>query len=322
MSESDESGGEILEIDVTLDESGARVDTVIAARTQLSRSFAAGLIDDGLVSLDDDVVKKRNKKVRDGQRILVEVPPAAPTDILPQNIPLVVVYEDSDLIVIDKVPGMVVHPAPGHPDGTLVNALLHHCDDLSGIGGEERPGIVHRIDRQTSGLLVVAKNDRAHQHLSELFRSHDIKREYVALCAHVNGDGFDGDGTIRTKHTRHPTDRKRFTGAHGGDRDAVTHYRVAETYKDGAAMVRFQLETGRTHQIRMHCAEAGMPIFADPLYGGKSVASTSLINRTALHARVLGFRHPDGQDLYFESTLPQDFANAVEKLRNGASWRS
>jgi 23S rRNA pseudouridine1911/1915/1917 synthase len=254
----------------------------------------------------------------------VTVRTEAPTavELVPQAIDVPVVYEDDDVIVVYKPAGLVVHPAPGHPDGTLVNALLHLCGDrLAGVGGELRPGIVHRIDRDTSGLLVATRNDRAHRHLQAQFAAHTVQREYRAIVARTSGPLLPSEGTFDTAHGRHPTDRKRFTGKRGRRR-AVTHFRVLERFASGAALVACTLETGRTHQIRVHLSEAGHPILGDPLYGGRSASSTRLIDRLALHALSLGFTLPDGTPLYFEVPPPEDFAQALEKLARGAQWRS
>ncbi len=202
-----------------------------------------------------------------------------------------------------------------------MNALLHHCSDLAGVGGELRPGIVHRIDRDTSGLIVATKNDAAHACLQAQFAAHTVQREYRALCAHTRGPALDDAITFETRHRRHPNDRLRFTGQHGGDRHAVTHVRVVERFADGAIEVACTLETGRTHQIRMHLSEAGYPLLGDPLYGGRAAAASRLIERTALHARVLGFVHPDERELAFTAEPPQDFLQARQKLQQGASWR-
>lgn len=298
-----------------------RLDVVVARHTGLPRAQARAAVDDGRVTLRGQPAKRASSKVASGDDVIVLVPPPAPLDVVPQDIPLDIVHEDDDVVVVNKAAGMVVHPAAGHPDGTLVNALLHHCKGrLSGIGGVERPGIVHRIDRDTSGLLVITKNDAVHQALQVQFAAHTIGREYVALCARTSGPGLEERGTFATRHGRHPTDRKRFTGT-SGPRHAVTHYEVRERFTDGAAMVTCTLETGRTHQIRVHLAEAGAPILGDPLYGGRAVAATPLIGRLALHARSLGFTLPDGRDLYFEVPPPEDLEQALARLRRGASWR-
>ena len=213
---------------------------------------------------------------------------------------------------------MVVHPAPGHADGTLVNALLHHCRDLAGVGGELRPGIVHRIDRDTSGLIVATKNDAAHSCLQAQFAAHTVLREYRALCAHTRGPALDDEVTFETRHRRHPSDRLRFTGQHGGDRHAVTHVTVVERFVDGALEVACTLETGRTHQIRMHLSEAGYPLLGDPLYGARRCGDARLdgFPRQALHAFRLGLVHPrSGEAMRWEVPLATDFATLLDELR-------
>lgn len=303
------------------DADGQRIDACLAEHAPLSRTQVAKLIEAEGVRSNGRAVRRASSKVRAGDVIECTLPAPEAIETEAQDLPITIVHEDEDLIVIDKASGMVVHPAPGHPDGTLVNALLHHVDDLSGIGGAIRPGIVHRIDRDTSGLLVVAKSDRAHQHLQALFQTHDIEREYLGIAVRTGGEGLQASGTFRTGHARHPRDRKRFTGSRGGARQAVTHYRVEEEFGDGAMLVACTLETGRTHQIRMHLAEAGAPLLGDPLYGGRAVAGTPLIGRVALHAHVLGFRAPSGEALHFRSPPPDDFQRALDALRRGASWR-
>jgi 23S rRNA pseudouridine1911/1915/1917 synthase len=298
---------------------GARLDAYLADHTDLSRSRAAQLVRDGAVSVDDATETRPSRKLRAGATITIAVPEPVEAVAVPQDLPLDIVFEDDAVIVVNKPAGMVVHPAPGHPDGTLVNALLYHCGDLSGIGGERRPGIVHRIDKDTSGLLVATKSDDAHQALQAQFAAHSIERTYEALVARTHGMGLDDTGTFDTRHGRHPSDRKRFSGAHG-TRNAVTHYRVVERFEAGAAHVVCTLETGRTHQIRMHLSEHGCPILGDPLYGGRSASSTSIVPRLALHARTLGFIHPRGEALRFEAELPGDLQHGLEKLRRGARW--
>lgn len=306
---------------VAPDEAGVRLDVSVAANTELSRSQARAAVDDGRVRVDGSVVTRAATKVTDGATVEVEVEPPAPVALVPQDLPLPVVYEDADVIVVDKPAGMVVHPAPGHPDGTVVNALLHKVGpDLAGVGGVLRPGIVHRIDRDTSGLLVATKNDTAHQHLQAQFAAHTIRRQYRALCARTSGAGLADSGVFDTRHGRHPVDRKRFTGKRG-PRQAITHYEVLERFVHGGAYVACRLETGRTHQIRVHLAEHGAPILGDPIYGGRAVAASRLIARLALHAFSLGFELPDGRSLYFEAEPPEDFRHALERLRGGASWR-
>ncbi|MCA9565344.1 MAG: RluA family pseudouridine synthase, partial [Myxococcales bacterium] len=214
-------------------------------------------------------------------------------------------------------------PAPGHDTDTLVNVLLRLVDDLAGVGGVLRPGIVHRLDKDTSGVMVVAKSDLAHQHLSEQFAEHSVGRRYVALAAQVRGPGLDGEeGTIRTFHGRHPTDRKRFTSLVQSGREAVTHYTVLDRFGDGAVKVACRLETGRTHQIRVHLSDRGVPILGDRVYGGRVMEKNRLISRQALHAEMLAFEHPTtGERLQFEGACPDDFERAEETLRRNGHWR-
>lgn len=299
----------------------ARVDAVLAEHTPLSRSRVSALIDEGRVARNGAPVARASTRVDAGDHLSVSVPPPRVVDTLPQDLPLEIVHEDEDLIVVNKAPGVVVHPAPGHPDGTLVNALLFHCGRLSSVGGTQRPGIVHRIDKDTSGLLIASKTDRAHHHLQALFAAHTIERQYEALCVRLRGPTPPESGTFDTLHGRHPKDRKRFTGKRG-PRRATTHYRVVERFGDGAFHASCTLATGRTHQIRVHLSEAGYPLLGDPLYGGRAAAKTRLIDRVALHASVLGVTHPDGHALRFTADPPEDWRSARDRLNGGASWRA
>jgi 23S rRNA pseudouridine1911/1915/1917 synthase len=265
-------------------------------------------------------------KLKGGERISVEIPPALPAKPLPEPIPLEVLFEDGDLIVINKPAGMVVHPGPGNSTGTLVNALLSHCNDLSGIGGELRPGIVHRLDKGTSGVLVAAKNDRAHQSLSTQFSRHTIKRIYQAL---VYGNPGHESGKIEGLIGRHPVDRLRRSGAANHGKHAVTRWRVQERY-GRISLLELRLETGRTHQIRVHLSEAGFPLVGDPLYpdGGRFNNLTdpalrrliTALDRQALHARTLGFTHPVTRE-YCEFSVdpPCDMAELLTFLRESAA---
>ncbi len=304
----------------------------------LSRSRLARLVSVGAVSLGGAAVTDPKTKVEAGQVYAIRVEEAAEVETAPEAIPLTVVYEDDDLIVIDKPPGMVVHPAPGTPGGTLVNALLHHFGgNLSGVGGEKRPGIVHRIDKDTSGLLVVAKSDAAHHGLADQFAAHTAERTYLALChgipstgdprlAGLRGVSFEQGGLIKiTTHlARHKTDRQKQAVLFQGGRHAVTRIRPLETFGTFAAMVECRLETGRTHQIRVHMAYAGHALIGDPVYGGRRrlPASSSGVDlektfaRQALHAATLGFKHPvKGDFMRFESPLPEDFLTLLNGLR-------
>ena len=303
---------------------GARLDKTLAEHVDdLSRARIQALMAQGLVSLGGVVLTDASAKTQSGEYQIL-IPPPAPADPQPEAIPLSILYEDADLIVVEKPPGMAVHPAPGNETGTLVNALLHHCgDSLSGIGGVARPGIVHRIDKETSGVLVAAKSDAAHQGLSKLFATHDIDRVYVAL---VRGAPSPPQGTIQSRLGRSTHDRKKIAVLKTGGREAITHYRTERTFgpadKPTAARISCQLETGRTHQIRVHMASKGTPCLGDPVYGSgppaapvrEAVAQAGL-KRQALHAAVLGFVHPvTGERLRFESPLPADMAQLEANL--------
>ena len=291
-------------------ESGERIDALLARTVaDLTRSGAQRLLEDGCVSLDGAAVKK-NYKVRAGDRFTVELPPPADLPLVPQALPLDIVFEDEDVIVVNKARGMVVHPAPGHPDGTLVNALLYHCgDSLSGIGGEKRPGIVHRIDKDTSGLLIVAKNDFAHQQLSAQLADRSLSRVYEAV---VHGSFREDTGTIDRPIGRHPTDRKRMAVTEKNSRSAVTHWQVLTRYR-GFTHIRCKLETGRTHQIRVHMASLGHPLLGDFTYGAPSPEKG--LEGQCLHARCLQFIHPrSGAAIYLESELPPYFREVLGKL--------
>jgi 23S rRNA pseudouridine1911/1915/1917 synthase len=301
---------------------GERVDALIAATVAgLSRAAVQRLIDDARVTLNDAVVAKPGQRVRAGDAITVVVPPAEPVEIVAEDLPLAVLYEDRELIVIDKPAGLVVHPAAGHPRGTLVNALLFHCKDLSGVGGALRPGIVHRLDKDTSGAMVATKTDRAHAALGAAFAAKSrgepggILREYLGIAAPAPPAAA---GTLRTLHGRHPTDRKRFSSKIAAGKPAVTHWTVVEPLP-GAALVRFRLETGRTHQIRVHAADHGWPLLGDPLYGRTPrplAAIAQALGRQALHAAVLELDHPvTGARLRFDAPLPADLTAALAALR-------
>ena len=304
-------------------DSGARLDKTLAEHAEgLSRARIQALIAQGLVSREGTVLTDGSAKAQPGEHRLL-IPPPAPAEPQAEAIPLSILYEDADLIVVDKPAGMAVHPAPGSETGTLVNALLHHCGaSLSGIGGVARPGIVHRIDKETSGVMVAAKSDAAHQGLSKLFATHDIDRVYVAL---VRGAPQPGDGVIQTRIGRSQSDRKKMAVLKTGGREAITHYRTERRFggeKALAARVACTLETGRTHQIRVHLASKGSPCLGDPTYGSgppaapvrEAVAAAGL-KRQALHAAVLGFVHPvTGQALRFESPLPPDMAQLEANL--------
>ncbi len=306
---------------------GARLDRALAdAMPDLSRSRVQALMAEGAVTRDDETMSDHSAPALAGlYRILI--PPARPADPQAEDIALAVLFEDEHLIVIDKAAGMSAHPAPGSLDGTLVNALIHHCGaSLSGIGGVARPGIVHRLDKNTSGVMVAAKTDAAHRGLSRLFAAHDLERVYIAL---TRGAPAPRRGEIRTQLGRSTSDRKKMAVLRAGGREAITHYTVTALYgsdaKPAAARVSCRLETGRTHQIRVHLAHKGAPCLGDPTYGSGSptptvrdAISASALNRQALHAAVLGFRHPiTGLPLRFETPPPRDMSDlqlALEKL--------
>jgi 23S rRNA pseudouridine1911/1915/1917 synthase len=278
-----------------------------------SRAQAQRLLAEMLVTVNDQPVKP-SYKVRPGDRIDAAVPEPTPLDIQPANLPLEVLYEDDAIAVVNKPAGMVVHPAPGNWEGTLVHALLHHLTGLSGIGGRERPGIVHRIDKETSGLLVVAKTDHAHQQLSARFKAHAQERRYLAIVAGVPKPAH---GTIDLPIGRDRNDRKRISPRSNTPRRAITHYRVLETFDGAAALVECKLETGRTHQIRVHLAERGHPVLGDPVYGGKRPVPTGVpVRRQMLHATRLDVEHPEsGQVMRFDAPPPDDFERALAALR-------
>ena len=295
---------------------GARLDAFLAGKMEKTRSSVQKLIEEENVRLNGAPAAK-NARLREGDRVEATEPPPEVLDVKPQNIPLDIVYEDQDLLVVNKPKGVVVHPAAGNPDGTLVNALLFHCgDSLSGINGVIRPGIVHRIDKDTSGLLIVAKNDRAHQSLAEQIAVHSFTRIYNAV---VYGIVKEEEGTVSAPIGRHPTDRKRMAVLSSGGREAVTHYRVLERFP-GFTLVECRLETGRTHQIRVHMAHIGHPVAGDPVYGPKKCITE--LQGQCLHARVIGFIHPaTGEYLEFDSGLPPYFERFLEKLRRSGKER-
>ncbi len=307
-----------------------RLDCFLAAALpELSRSQLKRLIDEGRVTLNATAAKA-GTRLKGGEEVAVTLPEPVPTETLAQAIPLTVLYEDPQLIVIDKPAGMVVHPAPGHPQGTLVNALLHHCQDLSGIGGELRPGIVHRLDKDTSGVMVATKTDGAHQHLARQFKDHSINRRYVAL---VHGLLPTAKGTVDKTIGRHPTQRKKMSTGSRSGRRAVTHWRVLQAYEeDRLSLVELRLETGRTHQIRVHFADMQHPIVADPVYGGNRIKTlkdpelrrlAESLGRQALHARLLGFIHPvSGEYLEFSSAVPADMQSIIDYLQSKYSAAS
>ena len=296
----------------TVENGGQRLDVYVTGSGEITRSAAQKLIDEGRVCVNGTPASK-NTKLRAGDTVSVSVPEPEPYEAVAQDIPLDIVYEDGHLLVVNKPKGMVVHPAAGNPDGTLVNALLHHCgDSLSGINGVMRPGIVHRIDKDTSGLLVVAKTNEAHLGLAEAVKNHDFTRIYDAV---VYGNLRDDEGTVDLPIVRHPTERKRMAVAPPyaeNARRAVTHYKVNARY-NGFTWVKLRLETGRTHQIRVHMAYMGHPVAGDPVYGPKKVITR--LQGQCLHAGVLGFVHPiTGEYLEFRAPLPEYFTSFIKTL--------
>jgi 23S rRNA pseudouridine1911/1915/1917 synthase len=295
---------------VAPDARGARIDQHLASvLPELTRSRIKALIEEGRVTLAGKPVHAA-LRLRGGESLEIEIPAAQPAQLTAQDLPLKVVFQDKDLLVLDKAAGMVVHPGAGNHDGTLVNALLFHVSDLSGIGGELRPGIVHRLDKDTSGLLVVAKNDQTLTALQAAFKAREVEKTYLAL---VHG-APPPQGTIRTLYGRHPRHRQRFSGKVKTGKEAVTHFRTVEQFAR-AALVEINLETGRTHQIRAHLAEAGYPLLGDGLYGGVKKTGPQVISRQALHAWKLKFSHPRTKKaLSFQAAPPADFAQAQAEL--------
>ena len=295
-------------------ESAERIDALLARSfPELTRSAAQRLLAQGAVTKDGAPVKK-NYKTAPGDTFVVTLPDAAPSALMAQDLPLDVVYEDQDVIVVNKPTGMVVHPAPGHSDGTLVNALLYHCgESLSGIGGQKRPGIVHRIDRDTSGLIIAAKNDAAHLALAAQLADHTLARTYECLAV---GNFREDSGTVDAPISRHPVDRKRMAVVRQGGREAVTHWEVIARYP-GVTHLRCRLETGRTHQIRVHLAYIGHPILGDTVYGAKKPVAG--LTGQCLHAVGLRFIHPrTGEPVELTCPLPEEFVRMLEKLRRNA----
>lgn len=328
---------EPLEITVPPGAEGERVDRLIAnTLPDRSRSFIKRLIEDGCLAVADDsrrTIMEPSYRVKPGERYALDIPASVDPEPIGEDIPLVVVFEDEDLIVIDKPAGLVVHPAPGNQTGTMVNALIAHCgNSLKGIGGVRRPGIVHRLDKDTSGLIVAAKTGPAHEGLTKQFSDHTIERAYAAF---VWGMPSPGQGTIEGNIGRSPRNRKKMAVLPGGGKTARTNYQTEAAYAAGAAsLVECRLETGRTHQIRVHMAHIGHAVIGDPVYGGGTTRSrrthigdvaaeyVTQLNRQALHARVLGFEHPlSGEVLRFEAPLPQDLETLSALLRKSGNQR-
>lgn len=302
---------ENMEWSITPQEAGERIDKYLVENLDeagISRTQVQEWVRSGAALVNGKAVKA-NYKLNDSDTLTLTIPEAENADIVPEDIALEIVYEDSDVIVINKPRGMVVHPAPGHSSGTVVNALMHHCKDLSGINGLLRPGIVHRIDKDTTGLLMAAKNDLAHLSLAEQLKEHSVTRKYIAL---VHGNVPHDQGTIDAPIGRDTYDRKLFTVTDHNSKEAVTHFVVLERLND-YSLLELQLETGRTHQIRVHMKYIGHPMAGDPIYGrNKTVA----LEGQALHAALLGFTHPrSGQRLLFETPIPADMEHVLNSLR-------
>ena len=304
---------EILNYQVSDGQSGIRIDRYLSEMNEeLSRSYIQKLLKEQKITVNGSTVKA-NYKVQEGDEISVAVPDIKEPDILPEDIPLDILYEDDDVLIVNKPKGMVVHPSAGHTSGTLVNAIMFHCkDNLSGINGVLRPGIVHRIDKDTTGALLVCKNDNAHRNLAEQLKEHSIRRRYRAIVAGVLKED---EGTIEGPIGRHPIDRKKMAVNYKNGKDAVTHYKVLERFGD-YTYIQCELETGRTHQIRVHMASIGHPLVGDEVYGPKKCPFKGLQGQT-LHARTLGIIHPTtGKYLEVNAPLPEYFIELLDRLRN------
>lgn len=293
------------------EDAGTRADVFLAAKLGVSRSNMQKLLEDGRVKRGEKIIKA-NYKVRAGEMFVVDIPKPEPIEAVPENIPLDIIYEDDDVVVLNKARGMVVHPAPGNYTGTLVNALLYHCSNLSGINSAIRPGIVHRLDKDTSGIMIVAKNDAAHISLSQQIQSKTAVRTYLAV---VRGNIKTDSGTIETQIARDKTDRKKMAVVKEGGRDAITDYEVLERFGK-YTLVRCKLRTGRTHQIRVHMEYLGYPLVGDPKYS--PMKTPFGIKGQALHSHTLEFTHPrTGERMKFEAPLPEDMHKIITRLHNG-----
>ena len=308
---------------VARDEEGLRLDVFLSRKDPtLSRSQAKRLIEEGEARIDEKAVRASHH-LRSGEVVSLRKPSPIPSEVAPEEIPINVLYEDEAIIVVDKPAGMVVHPAAGNPRGTLVNALLFHCRNLSGIGGVMRPGIVHRLDKGTSGLMVVAKSDEAHRHLSEQFKNRRVSKQYTAL---VHGNLRQDEGVVDAPVGRHPVERKKMSTKSRRGKEAITRWRVLERFGD-FTLVEAKIDTGRTHQIRVHLSSLGHPVVGDSVYGGskRTVETPEMravvkkLTRQALHAGRLSFAHPvTGQEMTFESPLPEDMDEVIRYLRSAS----
>lgn len=300
------------QIDIENENTGIRIDKYLSeSLNHCSRSYIRKLLDNNNINVNDKAVKA-NYKLKSGDSIYICIPDPEEIEIKAENIPLDIVYEDDDIIIVNKPKGMVVHPAPGHFEGTLVNALMYHCKDtLSSINGVMRPGIVHRIDMDTTGLILACKNDKAHKIMSDKFKVHDITRVYTAIVYnHIN----EPEGTIDKPIARHKTDRKKMAIDNINGKKAITHYKLLENLKNNFSLIECRLETGRTHQIRVHMSSINHPLLGDEVYGPKDKPFKT--NGQVLHAGVLGFEHPiSGIYMEFKSDLPDYFQNILNKLR-------
>ena len=300
-------------VELTVDEGGARLDVFVSSQCEITRNNAQKLVEKSLVSVNGKTVSKKSFAVSEGQIITVTLPPVEVCAAIPQQIDIDVVYEDDDILIVNKPQGMVVHPAPGNPDKTLVNALMYYCDGrLSGINGVVRPGIVHRIDKDTSGLLVVAKNDDAHNNLALQIKEHSFKRVYRAV---VTGSFKEPEGRIELPIGRHSVNRKKMAVTTVNSKEAITNYSTLEVFR-GYSLCEFRLETGRTHQIRVHASHNGHPIVGDPLYAPLEGKNPFNLTGQCLHAQTLGIVHPrSGEYMEFTSPLPPHFERTLELLR-------
>ena len=301
---------------VDSDHAGQRLDIFLARQNQLesfTRSRVQNLIRSGHVLVDDQQ-RKSSYRLQAREVLAVTIPPSLPSDLVPEEVPFLIIHEDEDLLVLSKPPGLVVHPSAGHASGTLVHGLLHYCKDLSGISGEMRPGIVHRLDKDTSGLLVVAKNDQTHHALVDKFKSRQVKKIYHAI---LDGSPAQGQGSIDLPIGRHPVSRKKMAVLEKGGREAVTKWKVLERFAASYSYVEIKIMTGRTHQIRVHMASQGHPVAGDTVYGRKKKGPSDIeINRQCLHAYTLAFDHPrTGERMRFVAPLWPDFKEVLDALR-------